>query len=373
MKNAICIILLFLFAGCIEPYHIEIENNDKILVVEGIISSGTTKITLCKTVGINYPLYGGNFPAVNAATMYVECEDGTLSPVASSSGNGIYMIETGELNIDAKYRLVILENGDEYHSGYITPAISPPVNVTFDADDSNIHVCVSTHGYDNQPGYYLWSYTEDWEITSYVFGDWAMVDGVLVPNDIWSPQNRYYCWKTDSSKVLILGTTEKLTDNDIIEQRIHNFSRLDDRSSFLYRIKVKQHTIHKEAYDYFFNQQKNIEQTGSIFGVIPSEITGNIRCVSNPDIPVIGYVDVSTTSAGSQYLNSQFYDQMYRITNSVNCIANELINPESIPNSYILYTIEQNELYHYINRGCVDCTLMGGLKKRPKDWENNHY
>ena len=379
MKNAIYFTLfLFTLAGCIEPYHIDIATIDKILVVEGIISSGTTKITLYETVGINDVIYGGNFPAVNAARVYVESEHGAKTPEATSSGQGVYLIKTGELNIDEKYKLVILLAGEEYHSSYLAPAISPPLFLTYNVDDVNIHINITTHGNKNQPGYYLWLYEEDWEITAYVPGRWAMIDGELVPNDLFSPNNRYYCWKSDNSKNLILASTEKLAENSIIEKRLITFSRMNDRASSFYRIKVKQNTIHKEGYDFFNTLKKNTEQTGSIFGAIPSEMQGNIRCVSNPDISVIGYIDVSTSSIGELYIGGEYFNWMSFSVYSVACTDAEVVlpypNPDLIPRDYILYFSEIIPLaYHYISQKCVDCTLIGGTKKRPVDWPTNHY
>ena len=384
MKNAIYFtLILFTFAGCIEPYHIDIATIDKLLVVEGIITSGTTKITLCETVGINDLIYGGNFPAVNAARVYVESEDGARSPVAVSSGQGVYLIETGELNTDTKYKLVILLAGEEYHSSYLAPAISPPLIVTYEVNDFNIDIYITTHGYKNQPGYYIWSYEEDWEMTAYVKGQWAMIDGELVPNDIYTPNNRYICWKSSNSKDLILATTEKLSENSIIGKKIKTFSRIDDRASTLYRIKVKQNTIHKEAYDFFNNLKKNNEQTGSIFGAIPSEIQGNIRCISNPDISVIGYVDVSTSSIGELFVGGEYFNKTSFDAISGACAHIDALvilpypNPESIPSDFILYSIQEmpgppSPMYYYISHKCVDCTLIGGTKKRPDDWPNVH-
>ncbi len=368
MKSTIYLILsLFILTGCIEPYEGKTENIDSILVVEGIISSRTTQIALSKSVGLDDGIYG-NVIRVNNAWLYVECDDGTISPVAYSSGSGIYMIETGELNANAKYRLTIHADGEEYRSNFLAPAISPPVDVSFTNDENDIHVCITTYGKMDQPGYYLWSYKENWEMHPPIFGTYVKVNGEEIINDLNSPSNRYYCWKKDSSKVLILGTTEKLIENTISEKEIHTFSRTDDRTSVLYRITVKQNTIHKEAYDFFYNLQKNIEQIGSIFGPIPSEIMGNIKCASNPDIPVIGYVDVSTASMDEQYLTNIYYDPAATHTQFNSCAL--AISTESMP-GYVFYRRDMDGTY-YIPERCVDCTKIGGIKRKPKDWPNDH-
>ena len=341
--------------GCIEPYDAKLENIDSILVVEGFITSGTTQINLSKSIGVNdnywnyYQWVNGKYVntlVVDHAIVYVECDDGTQSEKAHSSGEGIYLIETGELNVNAKYRLAIHMDDEVYHSSYIAPAISPPVELSYrinyhyfinqkNEPDSTIYytdVLVSTQGYEHQPGYYLWSYKEDWEIHD-LFG-----------YDI--------CWRKDSSRVFLLGSTEKLIDNTIRDHTLLNIWGDDNRVSQYYRMQVKQNTIHKEAYDYFNNQKKNSEKTGSIFGVIPSELMGNIKCTSNPAIFVIGYVDVSTTTTNELFLDRECFNPQYENSQRMACY---------------------NEEDGSISPSCLDCTQRGGTKNKPKDWPNDHY
>ena len=354
-KNTIYLILMiFALSGCIEPYEADIDGIESILVVEGIITGGITQINLSKSIGVNDEFYfwiwgerDDDFFYVNNASVYVECEDGSQSEVARSSGNGVYLIETGELNVNAKYRLAIYMDDEVYHSDFIAPAISPPVELSYrinydyfkndknevDSTIYNTDVFVSTQGYEGQPGYYLWSYKEDWEIHALVY----------------SPDHPYYCWGKDSSRVFILGSTERLTGNTIRGQRLQTVSGSDRKVSHRYRIQVKQNAIHKEAYDYFNNQKKNSEHTGSLFGVIPSELMGNIRCTSNPGIYVIGYVDVSSTNTSNELYLSRY----------------ECFNPGSDNWEYSkCYSEELEEP----PPSCTDCTHRGGTIDPPKDW-----
>ena len=335
-RNVIFLIFLFTLTGCIEDYNTKTRGIDSILVVEGFITNGTTQINLSKSVGLddnihNYFWSGDSTLFVDNALVYVESQDGSKSETVRSSRGGKYLIETGELKADAKYRVVIQLAGEEYHSSFIAPAISPPVELTYTYDDINryINVCVTTSGDDQQHGYYLWSYKEDWEVYSYI--NWDL------------------CWKSDSSRLLILGTTEKLSVNTIHEKRIHFIWIWDDRLSSFYRIKLKQNVMHKECYDYLENLQKNTEQIGWIFGRIPSELMGNIRCVSNPKIPVIGYVDVSTTTSTELYLTSKYYDSSNRYWSVNTCM-------------------QADPPYNW----CTDCTAQGGSKRKPKDWPTDH-
>jgi len=369
MKNTIFLfLLLFALAGCVEPYHAKTEGVGNILVVEGFITNGITQISLSYSIHLDLYLRQ-QMHKENQAVVYVECDDGTKSEPAHSSGKGIYLIETGELNVDVKYRLVIQLNGEEYRSSYIAPVITPPVNVTFTHDkiNRNINLCVTTIGNMHQHGYYLWSYREDWEIHALRYEREVPVvppkqiyhasrdryDWEMMLHDINAPNNVYYCWRTDSSKVYKLGATEKLSENAIREKKLWTFSCADDRTSVLYRVKIKQNALHKEGYDYFENVQKIAEQTGSIFSSIPSELRGNIRCESSPGIPVIGYVDVSTTTTDVQYLTDIYYDWSFYLLLVDSC---QTASPKS-------------DIYRYAN--CTNCT-SSGTKRKPNDWPNDH-
>ena len=352
MKKIILLLLLFVLAGCIEDYDAKTNGIDNILVVEGMITSGTTQIKLSKSIGLDadYWLYNWGVDSsifVKNALVYVECDDGSKSETVRSSDGGICLIETGELKVDKKYRTVIQYEGEEYHSSFIAPAISPPVELSYRINYNinnkgdtiginSIDVLVSTQGFENQPRYYMWSYQEDWEINSYLGWD--------------------KCWRTDNSRYLMLGTSERLTVNAIKDRPICTISPQNDRISELYRIRVKQNLMHQEGYDYMENLNRNSREIGDIFGPIPSELMGNIRCFSNPKIPVIGYVDVSTITTEDLYLTNEYFDTRYRISQIMAC------------NNQQQEHQEQQQEPPKPPVWCTDCTNQGGTKIKPIDW-----
>ena len=195
--------------------------------------------------------------------------------------------------------------------------------------------------------------------------------------DIYAPDNRYFCWRKDSSHLFIMENTERLIRNEIIKKEIRSVNTGSEQLSLLYHIAVKQNLIRKEAYKYYSNLQKNVERTGSIFSPIPAEMPGNLYCVTSPDLPVIGYVDVSTTVERKRFVDG---DAVYTgVLNMDDCsvqppggvpfIPPECYNTFRVQWAY--YDKERKERWYY-NPICVDCLAAGGTKDKPSWWPNDH-
>ncbi len=357
---------MIFMCGCITEYDAkEVNETVDILIVDGTITNDTTYITLSKAVPltdeINDMLY------INNATLYVECNDGTQSINSVAEGQGKYLIKTGKLNDNYQYRLKIFIDEKEYQSEYLSPLITPEIDsisLIKAGKGKPVYICVSARDSRNQSPYYLWSYKEDWEFKTRLRANAFRDNGIIIAAT--SQNNRYYCWQSDRSHTLLLGETSKLNDNIISEKKLIEMDPSDDRLSELYHISVTQNLIRKEAYDYYANLQKNIEQTGSLFSPIPSEMRGNIICVANPEMHVVGYVEVSTTSRKKRFIWKS--EEIYEEPRS---LCQQQINATAIADALYIYDPLVENLY--APRECVDCTV-NGTKTRPDFWpDNGHY
>lgn len=200
-------------------------------------------------------------------------------------------------------------------------------------------------------------------------------------HDRHTPNNTYYCWREDSSKVHILETTEKLSQNMISQKKLVEISPDDDKLSILYYISVAQNRIRKEAYIYYSNLMKNIEQTGSLFSPIPSERKGNITCVTDPKQTVVGYIEVSTTTMLNRFINEA--EGLYEPpVNECGKSVYPLI-PEQW-DGLDIYEFTQSQghgpepdmalgvIISHAPRSCLDCRYKKGTKNKPAFWPNNH-
>jgi hypothetical protein len=211
---------------------------------------------------------------------------------------------------------------------------------------------------DNMVLYNLWSFVEEWEIRPFrLFWGYPSV-----------------CWKEYKSRDLLLGSGVNTVSGSTIDN-ILEINPSDRKLSEIYRITVKQNAISKQAYDYLTNIKKNAKQTGSIFSPIPLEIAGNITCTTDPGIPVIGYVDVSTTTKKQLYISH--IDHLYeppQLGWDCQLLTRqelyELFNvevPERAPEFMVFQPAIGTSPELWVKKYCVECD---GTAQKPNDWPN---
>ncbi|MEP6584804.1 MAG: DUF4249 domain-containing protein, partial [Ginsengibacter sp.] len=130
-----------------------------------------------------------------------------------------------------------------------------------------------------------------------------------------------------------------------------------------------------EAYLFFQKIKKNTESVGSIFDAQPSEIKGNIHCLTNPAEIVIGYVDVSEEKQKRIFIKN---DEVPGWGYNQFCVSAIIDNqPDSILRYGIgLYPIIPTQFGPFggilkfsatLDENCIDCTLRG-TSERPPFW-----
>lgn len=366
--------ILLALTSCIDEYYPKgLDSMGDILVVEGIITNDTTVITLRRSVGISEDI--SNAKEVINASVYVECDDGTVLQNTTKAISGQYEIITGVLNPNSKYRLNILVDGDSYTSEFLSPIITPQIDSIFLSKAGAgrpIYTCVSTHSTGEDFSYYRWSYEEDWEFHSEIYTSYGYSEDnpplIVEYYDYYNKLNNiYHCWAKGKPNSILLGSTEKYTENKIREKRLIESPASDSRFSVLYHVTVFQNQIRREAYTYYENLQKNVEQTEGLFSPMPIEMKGNIKCINNPDKHVIGYIEVSTTTCSKRFFPKS--DNLYEPELKRFCYTSIL---DTLPPSpeYILISYEGGILSAL--RVCVDCRYRsGGTKNRPNFWPDN--
>ncbi|MDH6359011.1 DUF4249 domain-containing protein [Parabacteroides sp. PF5-9] len=356
------------FSGCIEEYTAkEIDEIADMLVIDGVITNGESVIKISKSVGLTTPLYEAEM--VDDAHVYVEIEhEGTIDGVCQ--GDGTYIVQTGDLLKDRKYRLCISHIGEKYQSEFLSPLYSPEIDSLFSTKKSPgdpVNIYVSTHDPEDQTKFYRWSYNEHWEVRALLFANAGYIDGEFLLFSPFRYPNTYYCWGKDDSKVLLLGSTEKISENIISQKKLTEIEPDDDKLSRLYYILVQQTLLRQEGFNYLNNLQKNVELTGTLFSPIPSEMKGNIECLTNPNMTVIGYIEVSTTTKMELYIDESkdYYEQPDPNKGPVCDITRDPFK------GYPYYNYLEPT---YASAKCVDCrTMYKASKEKPDFWPTPYF
>jgi len=148
---------------------------------------------------------------------------------------------------------------------------------------------------------------------------------------------------------------------------------------------VKQYALTAEAFSYYQQLKKNTEQLGSIFDAQPSQLIGNIHCITVPEEPVIGYITAGSYAQKRIFIDYHDDLPLWHITTPYEgCKIDTMlfINPKTMANDVAdyLYTGLEDPLfaiqppfaakpvgYGASSHLCVDCTVRG-TNKQPDFW-----
>ncbi|MBC7920335.1 MAG: DUF4249 domain-containing protein [Ferruginibacter sp.] len=367
-KRNLAWLVTALMASCIEPYQPPvIVADNQYLVVDGYLDNGrgSASVRLSRTQNLTE-----NGPtAESTARVTLEGEGGSRFPLAHQ-GNGVYAVTGLNVPPGAKYRLRIgTATGKEYLSDLVASKPTPPIDsVTWRAGEGGVQVYVNTHDPLNRTVYYRWEYEETWEFTAAFSSSIEYVNGAIVPRK----ENVYRCWRTQKSTALSLGTSARLSQ-DVIRDFPLVFVPFESRKLRIrYSVLVRQFAESREGYDYWQNLKKNTENLGTLFDPQPSQTTGNLRCVSDPSEPVVGYFGASSTEEQRIFIG---YDELpfqrYVESCQVDTVKIEDLarfDPgQSLVGEIRGGTRRPVDGYTYSTLGCVDCRTAG-TTVRPDFW-----
>jgi hypothetical protein len=351
------------------------------LVVEGnIMEPYGTIIRLSRTKALNTT---DAYEHISSALITISCDDGThytaeLKKEGDDIVPGTYTInEKIAFTRGTAYTLNIRIGDKQYQSDPITPLRTPEiedVNYITRNDGKQVDIRVSTSDPEGEIKYYRWACDEDWEYTApeYATHRWNPELEVIEPLSR-QGVNTYYCWDKGHSTTFALGSTDKLTSAILKNNTILQLQGGTTRFLYLYSVLVRQYAITKEAYEYFGNLQKNIEEAGSVFAPQPTELSGNIHNIAHPEEVVIGFVTASTETSRRLYIPAEELPAMktyYYCEDDATGGASEAIRLYA-SHWRIAYPINTSR-YRWLLIRCVECMELGGTKDKPDWWPNDH-
>jgi len=349
------------------------------LVIEGYISaSGPAEIHLSRSIPLD-----DTAKLINEtlATVRLQGRDNS-SYSLTENGGGNYINTLINLNSSQQYRLYIkTREGKEYASDYVNVRIAPLIDsIGWIRENNNgLQIYVNTHDPKNNTWYYRWTTEETWEFHSVYYTNLTYsrdpvtnrINGVK-----WRRPDRqvepklFTCWKGESGTGIVLGSSAKLSI-DSIHKPLINIPFGSWKLSVLYSVIIKQYALTKEEYEFLDKMKKNSEEIGNVFGRQPSELKGNIHCLSNPSEPVIGYIGIANRQEKRIWISrSDVPDWRYFMECETYNVPIDSVEEYSMytPISPTTINISGNiDSYMVATPSCVDCTVRG-TNIKPSFW-----
>ncbi len=372
--------------GCKEKFYADLPSPATgFLIAEGVINIGDkvrTEIRLARTTALDNP----DVQFEENARVYIEDQQNDRIEL-SHADSGKFISPELSLPTGRQYRLRIIANNKEYVSGFTEAKISPAIDSLFWVPkDDGIEIRLMTHDTQNASKYYSWSYIETWQYSTPYFStikfDPATITDPILPPIVprlSSDPPIYTCWMTVPSSSIVIGSTVNLSE-DIIYAKPVRFVSASNSNRLVshYSIIVKQSILPKEGYEYLQRMQKNTELTGSVFDSQPSELRGNITCVSDSSEIVVGFISASSITEKRIFIKREELPQLNINTLYQDCYIDELpyIRDTMIywfeSGSYI--PVQPKEVLgrvvavSYSYNKCVDCRKLGGSNQKPSFW-----
>jgi hypothetical protein len=375
-KLILCISALLFSLSCKKPFeHDAISDSATLLVVEGIINhGGQTNLLLSRTLKLSDKSV---VQMEKGAKVQVEGSNNSILALTESSA-GVYTLPTTTFNTNLQYRLRIKTiAGKEYLSDLMSVRTTPAIDsLNWRREREGVGLYIDAHDSNNNTKYYQWDYMETWEQHSVEFSDFIYKDARVQSRDPLESQKIFTCWKNEASTNILISSTAKLSSDVVDDFQLALIQNRSERLGIRYSILVKQYAIGKEAFDYLTLMKRNSEQQGSLFDNQPSDIVGNIKCISNPNERVIGFLNISQIIEKRIFIgNNQVPAWNFDLTCGALVVRN---HKDSL---YAAFVTGQNlittsnisasggiESYNGNTAICLDCRTRGGSNVKPSFW-----
>jgi hypothetical protein len=326
-------------------------------------------------------------PELNAMVI-IESDAGATYGLPDA-GNGYYKAGPLGLSASNKYRLRITTvAGTTYQSDLIEARNSPPIDsVYYRIQNNGIEIYADTHDPTNGTKYYRWDYESTYQYHS-AFNSFLKL--LTSPQDTvvgrTLDEHIFVCYRSSKSSTILLNSSAKLSQDIITKNPIAFIASDAEELESRYSILVKQYALTPGAFSYFQQLKKNSEQLGSIFDAQPSELPGNIHCLTNPSEPVLGYITAGTSTQARIFISNRELPAWLTNSPYTGCKLDTALFARPQGN------ITVNEVQEYIYTGlqipifvvqpqgapqpvgysaavpgCVDCTLRG-TNIKPAFW-----
>jgi hypothetical protein len=386
-------IVLF-FIGCVSPYVPNFQGEKGLLVVDGSLIKGreTQVIVISKTSPITLPEY---LPVENCNVSIMDNTGTEFVFDEESPGKYVAKIDDALLSYDNQYKLIFTtSSGDVYESNYQglleTPAVDSIYGIREDhysavteaETNSVLQFYVDLDAPENASRYYRWVLEETWE--SFVEDQiWAVYDGQTIKR-FYPADSLQHCWKTKDIIGLYSASTVLLSTNRIKKVPLHFVESSSEKLFVKYCATVKQYALNAETYDYWYEKERELRESGNIYAIQPSQPKSNIHNINNTDELVMGFFWVASCSIKRVFIKNPNPNHMilgcssigaYCESDDINDIFDHLyyiisLYPDMLTDPPYFITREKGTQFSIsLSPHCQDCRILAGDILKPDFWE----
>lgn len=377
-RIGIFILMAIVASACIEPYISDIEEETKILTIEGSLIKGNPEQNLIISTTTTL-LYQEFFPVRGCQAKIIDDQENEFFYSENRDGSYTALIDDESLVYGRGYKLqIITPDGNVYESDYESLENSPSVDsVYYDVEEKiedytgedlkGVQFYVDIKAADSISRYFRWKLTETFEYTttgdiSYVYLDetWEPYP----PEDKWA---LYRCWLTEEVEGLYMTNTINLTVNEKKKIPLQFVSNRGSELKIKYSVLVEQFALSESAYSYW--QQKKIasEESGGLYTRQPSQPITNIRNIDDENEPVLGFFWAASKTEKRIFVPR--IQGMHVIEDECTIRPLDMEIDEHGPFPMYIRVDEWTGIEMTGRPLCFDCTLRGGTTTKPEFWE----
>jgi len=314
--NTIFIFLAVFIGSCVDPLDIEIEEDLNVLIVEGSITTGPGPHNIRLSSSAKYASIIESFvrPVQRAKVVIRDSDGNNFQLIEGELPIGVYTTPSNFLAVVGKsYTLQIrTANGLEYTS--LPETIIGATNIlgltaqfrkiaqTVDNFVTGFDVYAQIQDSPEAQNFYMWKNDGTYQTTTFPenFTMAIEVGGPQLP----APKDCCRtCWVSELSADKSL---QLLSDNnangDLITDQVAFIEDDGLRFGDKYRVRIEQHSLTLEAFQFFSLLKEQTSIDGDIFDPPPATLRGNMINLTNPDENVIGYFRASDVKIDSMFI-----------------------------------------------------------------------
>jgi hypothetical protein len=376
----IILVVLAVLAGCVEPFEPRIDEEQKMMVIDGRITDEEGLQTI--TVSISSPYNEPHFNAVTGCVVRVEDDlgNGVIFP---EERDGIYQteLEPGFAAVGRAYRVrVITPDGRNYESDYDSllscaeiDRLSYKVEKIQTSDPNvvtdGVRFYVDMKGDEHDSRQYMWSYIETWEYHSplpiqyiwdgeILYDYWPLLDSLDV------------CYMTTKLNQYQVGSSGLLESNEIRQQPLLFVSNNSPRLEEIYGLLVIQNSLSSASYNYLERLRSQTDNAGGFFESQPASSTGNIYNTEDPEEKVLGYFFASQAREDRIFVNQEFDFKIKEFYCPILDTAEYVVDLGTEYPFYYMYSLDPDggSPWAYSYPECHNCRDRGGTDVKPDYW-----